>query len=60
MEYVREVKLSTAARKLIVSTESINDISYEIGYEDPNYFIREFKSAFGYTPNQYRLAAKES
>lgn len=31
----------------------------ECGYEDANYFIREFKSAFGFTPNQYRKIARE-
>lgn len=59
MEYVKEIKLTTAARKLLVSTDSINEIAYDIGYEDPNYFIREFKKAFGYTPNRYRIEAKE-
>lgn len=59
MKYVKEIKLTTAARKLLVSTDSINEIAYEIGYEDPNYFIREFKNAFGYTPKRYRSEIKE-
>ena len=59
MEYVREIRLVTAARKLLTSNDNINDIAYAVGYEDANYFIREFKSAFGYTPNQYRQVARE-
>jgi AraC-like DNA-binding protein len=59
MAYIKELRLTTAARKLLVSNDNISDIAYEVGYEDPNYFIREFKSAFGYTPKQYRQAAKE-
>ena len=59
MEYVREIKLSTAARWLLTSNENISEIAYKIGYSDPNYFIREFKMAFGYTPNQYRNEGKE-
>ena len=59
MAYIKELKLTTAARKLLVCNETVSEIAYEVGYEDPNYFIREFKSAFGYTPNQYRKAAKE-
>lgn len=59
MEYCREIRLSTAARKLLVSTATVNEIAYEVGYEDTNYFIREFKRAFGYTPNRYRVEAKE-
>ena len=59
MVYVKELKLTTAARKLLVSNLHINDLAYELGYEDSNYFIREFKRAFGCTPNQYRHIAKE-
>ena len=59
MVYIKELKLTTAARKLLVSNLHINDIAYELGYEDSNYFIREFKRAFGCTPKQYRQIAKE-
>ena len=50
MAYIKELKLTTAARKLLVSNETVSDVAYDVGYEDPNYFIREFKAAFGYTP----------
>ncbi len=59
MVYIKDLKLTTAARKLLVSNTSINEIAYNIGYKDPNYFIREFKEAFGCTPRQYIVAAKE-
>ena len=59
MVYIKELKLTTAAMKLLVSNLHINDIAYELGYEDTNYFIREFKRAFGCTPKQYRQIAKE-
>lgn len=59
MVYIKELKLTTAARKLLVSNLHINDIAYELGHEDTNYFIREFKRAFGCTPKQYRQIAKE-
>lgn len=54
MEYLRDLRLTTAARRLLVSNDNISDIAYGVGYEDPNYFIREFKKRFGFTPNQYR------
>lgn len=59
MLYIKELRLTTAARKLLVSSDNVSDVAYSVGYEDPNYFIREFKAAFGYTPNQYRKAARE-
>ena len=59
MVYIKELRLTTAARKLLVSSVNVSDVAYSVGYEDPNYFIREFKAAFGCTPNQYRKAARE-
>ena len=59
MTYLKELRLTTAARKLLVTNDNISDIAYSVGYEDPNYFTREFKHAFGYTPNQYRKAARD-
>lgn len=59
MAYLKDLRLTTAARKLLISRANVNDIAYEVGFDDSNYFIREFKAAFGYTPNQYREAAKE-
>lgn len=59
MEYVKEIRLTTAARRLLTSNENVNDIAYSVGYEDANYFIREFKGAFGFTPNRYRKVARE-
>lgn len=59
MAYIKELRLTTAARKLLVSNANVSDVAYEVGYADPNYFIREFKAAFGCTPKQYRLAARE-
>ena len=59
MVYVKELKLTTAARKLLISNLHINEIAYELGYEDTNYFIREFKRSFGCTPRQYRQNARE-
>ena len=59
MQYIREIRLSMAAKMLLMKNENINDIAYIVGYEDTNYFIREFKSSFGLTPNQYRKAGRD-
>ena len=59
MVYIKELRMTIAARRLLVSDENVSDIAYSVGYEDPNYFIREFKRSFGYTPTQYRKAARE-
>ncbi|TBX70290.1 helix-turn-helix domain-containing protein [Flavobacterium silvisoli] len=34
--------------------KSINEIGYDIGFEDPSYFSRIFKKKTGFTPNEFR------
>ncbi|MDA3731908.1 AraC family transcriptional regulator [Niameybacter massiliensis] len=58
LEYLNEIRMMTAARKLLISGDNISDIAYEIGFEDPNYFSRIFKKYFCMTPKQYRDNAK--
>ncbi|MGY3724879.1 AraC-type DNA-binding protein [Granulicatella balaenopterae] len=59
LDYLNEIKVMTAARKLLMSNDNISDIAYQVGYEDPNYFSRIFKKYFCITPKQYRDNAKE-
>lgn len=46
--------LLEAKRLLIVTNLQISEISYELGYEDPSYFIRFFKNKIGVTPKVFR------
>lgn len=58
-EFIRQVRLTTAARILLVSNDPVGSIALQVGFEDPNHFIRVFKQAFGLTPNQYRKTSQE-
>ena len=47
------------AKKLLLKTEySINEIAFEVGYQEPNYFCRIFKQEEGMTPLKYRQKNK--
>lgn len=59
LEYLNELRVMAAARKLLLSGDNISDIGYSLGFEDSNYFIRVFKKYFCVTPKQYRDNAKE-
>lgn len=57
--YLRELHMLTAARELLVSEKRISDIAYDLGYDDPNYFSRVFKSIIGLSPQDYRKVSRE-
>lgn len=57
--FVKELRMVTAARRLLVTNERVSAIAYEVGYDDENYFSRVFKSLFGVSPDQYRKGARE-
>lgn len=58
-DYLIELKMVAAAKKILETDERISDIAYQVGIEDPNYFSRVFKKHFGVTPFSYRQLARE-
>lgn len=54
IEYLREYRLTMAARLLLASDASILSISEEVGFDNLSYFNRAFKKEYGITPSQYR------
>lgn len=57
--FLTDLRMMTAARKLLTSNERVSTIAYETGYEDPNYFNRQFKKTFGLSPSRYRKQSRE-
>ncbi|WP_099466546.1 2-isopropylmalate synthase [Konateibacter massiliensis] len=51
---VKECRLNKACHILKTSNMLVEDISNMVGYENPEHFIRVFKSQIGLTPIQYR------
>lgn len=47
------VRLQTA-RRLLVDTLPIAEVASEVGFDDPNYFSRWFRTQTGYTPRAWR------
>lgn len=53
-EYVARQKAERAKWLLVTTDLSIGDVSYALGYEDYNYFIRVFRKVTGVSPGKYR------
>ncbi len=54
IDYLKDYRLTMAARLLLVSESSILSISEEVGFDNLSYFNRAFKTQYGMTPSQYR------
>lgn len=53
-DWKRVLRMRRAEHMLLNTNSSINDISYSLGYENPETFIRAFKKELHMTPSQYR------
>jgi transcriptional regulator GlxA family with amidase domain len=52
--YVQRIRVERAKRRLEQSSDSIEEISWAVGYEDPASFRRLFKRLTGLTAGEYR------
>jgi AraC-like DNA-binding protein/mannose-6-phosphate isomerase-like protein (cupin superfamily) len=53
-DLVRDIRLHHSQSLLKTTNMKIYDISYSLGYENPETFIRSFRKKYGITPKQYR------
>lgn len=58
-EFVTELRMMTAARMLLITSERVGEIGRRVGYADQNYFARVFREVFGVAPHAYRKASRE-
>lgn len=58
-QYIIAYRLKLAKKLLTESAKSVNEVSEECGFNDPSYFTKTFKAAFGMTPKEYRNLSKD-
>jgi len=54
IDYVHALRVECARQRLEMGVAAIDDVGYEVGYEDPTFFRRLFKRTTGLTPAGYR------
>jgi len=54
MEYVHRIKVEAAKRQFETTRANINEVMYDVGYNDSKSFRVIFKKVTGITPNEYR------
>lgn len=55
VDYLNEVRIKNAKNLLNESAMKVYEVAFNVGFKDPNYFIRVFKNITGMTPNEYKL-----
>lgn len=53
-KYITKIRIKEAILMLENKNISINDLAFEIGYNEPSYFCKVFKKEKGVTPLEYR------
>ncbi|PZR29945.1 MAG: hybrid sensor histidine kinase/response regulator [Citrobacter freundii] len=54
VEFIRSIRLQRAKKLLELGKLTVAEIAYEVGFNDPKYFTKVFKEAFGQTPSAYQ------
>lgn len=57
--YIANHRLKIAAKLLRTSTMRINEIGFQVGFNEEHYFYFKFKEQFGCTPTEYRMHGPE-
>ena len=55
---IHDFVIEEAKNQLTSSKHTVSEISYELGFEYPNYFSRLFKRKIGLSPTEYRKSVK--
>ena len=56
IDYLTEVRLKKAREYIQENEHSLKEISYMVGYKDPNYFSRVFKKHYQESPKHFQQA----
>lgn len=54
IDFLTEVRLGKARQMLLENQLSLKEISFMVGYKDPNYFSRVFKKHYNQSPKQFQ------
>ncbi|WP_289055581.1 hybrid sensor histidine kinase/response regulator transcription factor [Carboxylicivirga marina] len=53
-EFIRTIRLKQAAKLLKQGELNVSEVTYQVGFNDPKYFSKSFKSLFGVTPTIFQ------
>ena len=54
IKLMKTMRINKAKELLLTTTSTISEVAYQVGFSDPSYFSKTFKSAQGLSPKDYR------
>jgi AraC-like DNA-binding protein len=60
LQYQKDLRLMEAKQILMAGRHSVSSAAFEVGYESPTQFSREYKRKFGHPPATDLIAADRS
>ena len=58
-QHIKDQLTRHATQCLVHSNKSVGEIAYGLGFEDPSYFARFYKSQTGRSPSDFRRTCKK-
>ncbi len=59
MEYLCLLRIDEAKKSFSTSNASVEEVSYQVGYNSPKYFCRAFKKIEGISPREFKTVNKQ-
>jgi len=57
-QYIIRLRLEKACHLLSTTTLPVTEIAFHVGFDDSNYFARQFHNVIGLSPSHYRNTHK--
>lgn len=54
VDFIRNIRIKRAVQLIDSGIDSLSDVAYQCGFNDPNYFAKCFKKQMGMTPSDYK------
>lgn len=54
-DFINGLRMDKAKELLLYSSLRIKEVAYEVGFNNPDYFVKKFKEYEGVSPSEYRL-----
>ncbi|HEX5652942.1 MAG TPA: AraC family transcriptional regulator [Chitinophagaceae bacterium] len=58
IEYFLQMKMQKASQQLDFTNQSVKEIAFSLGFDDPYYFSKRFRTIIGVSPKKYRALKK--